>query len=331
MGNEIKISIIVAAYNVEQYIDRCLDSLTIQDIPSYEYEIIIVNDGSTDSTLAILNKWKTNFDNIIVINQSNKGQSAARNLALTQAKGDYVFYVDADDYIEKNCLGLLLNGCKGVDILRFGYFDAEVETFDGEYKKIYRGISVFEHCYGIWSPWMQIFRKEFLLFNKLFFIEGMTSEDAELIPRAYLLANSVTVIPEKIYHYVYNPVSTTKQRSYNFDRIYKRIESQHKVLGYCADLMVKYNGNKLVVDKLHDTVVYPTFTAFCVMILLEEIPFKVSKNFQNAYHKSKFYPVIIHQKQTHKQRLMYKIMNSRLLFNLYYFSGLKKTYIRLYK
>lgn len=331
MGYELKISIIVAAYNVEQYIDRCLESLTTQDIPSCEYEIIIVNDGSTDSTLAILNKWKANFDNIIVINQANKGQSAARNLALTQAIGEFVFYVDADDYIEKNCLGLLLNACKGVDILRFGYFDAEVETFDGEYKKNYRGISVFERCYGIWSPWMQIFRKEFLLLNKLFFVEGITSEDAELIPRAYLLANSVMVIPDKIYHYVYNPVSTTKQRSYNFERIYKRIESQHKVLGYCTDLMAKYNGNKQVVDKLHDTVVYPTFTAFCAMILLHSIPFKVAKNFQLVYHTSEFYPVFIYQKQSQKQRLMYKIMNSRLLFNLYYFSGLKKAYIMLFK
>lgn len=331
MGKEVKISIIVAAYNVEQYIDRCLESLTIQDIPSCEYEIIIVNDGATDTTLSILNRWKVDFDNIIIINQENKGQSAARNLALTQANGDFVFYIDADDYIEKNCLGLLLNGCKGVDILRFGYFDAEVETFNGDYKKIYRGISVFEHCYGIWSPWMQIFRKEFLLLNKLFFVEGMTSEDAELIPRAYLLANSVMVIPDKIYHYVYNPVSTTKQRTYNFERIYKRIESQHKVLGYCADLMAKFIENRVVLDKLHDTVVYPTFTAFCVMILLEEIPFKVSKNFQIAYHKSQFYPVIITQNQTKKQRLMYKIMNSRLLFNLYYYSGLKKAYITLFK
>lgn len=128
MGNKIKISIIVAAFNVEEYIDRCLESLTNQDLDSDEYEIIIVNDGSTDSTLEKLNDWKSGFENIIVISQKNKGQSAARNTALKQAIGEYVFYVDADDYILDNCLKSLFISLIQVQGTRTRHFPKAVAS-----------------------------------------------------------------------------------------------------------------------------------------------------------------------------------------------------------
>lgn len=327
MGNKIKISIIVAAFNVEEYIDRCLESLTNQDLDSDEYEIIIVNDGSTDSTLEKLNDWKSKFENIIVISQKNKGQSAARNTALKQATGDYVFYVDADDYILVNCLNLLLISSQNADILRFD-FNNNTITFKGKYNKCYTGVDFFENCFGIWSPCMQIFKRSFLINNKLFFVEGMTSEDAELIPKAYLLATSAVAIPDKIYNYVFNPNSTTKDRNFDYNRICRRIESQLKVLQSCTDLMSKYKDFKKVGIKLNETVVFPTFTAYNVMLLLDEIPYKTAKEFQNRYLKSDFFPVVVKQKITLKQAFMYKIMNSELLFSAYYKSGLKYFYTK---
>lgn len=325
MGNKIKISIIVAAFNVEKYIDRCLESLTNQNLDREEYEIIIVNDGSTDATLDKLNDWKSRFKNIIVISQKNKGQSAARNTALKQAAGDYIFYIDADDYISINCLNSLAYGSKNADILRFN-FNNNTITFKGEFNKCYNGIDFFEHCFGIWSPCMQIFKRSFLINNNLFFVEGMTSEDAELIPKAYLLATSAVAIPDKIYNYVFNPNSTTKDRNFDYDRICRRIESQLKVLQSSTNLMNKYKDFKQVGLKLNETVVYPTFTAFNVMLLLDEIPYKTAKEFQNRYLMSDFFPIIVKQKITLKQACMYKIMNSELLFTAYYKSGIKRLY-----
>lgn len=331
MGEVLKISIIVAAYNVEKYIDCCLESLMTQDISIDDYEIIIVNDGSTDNTLQLIKEWKLKCKNIRVLNQSNKGQSAARNLALKQAQGKFIFFVDSDDYIEINCLANILENLNEIDILRFNYFESEVQSFHGEYNKVYNGIEAFLNCNGIWAPWMQIFRKEFLLSNDFYFVEGMTSEDAELIPRVYLKANSVVVIPDKIYHYVYNPVSTTKQKKYNFERVFKRIESQLKVLESCSKLKLNYETNDNVLKKIDETVIYPTYTAFCAMILLNKLPLKNALHFQSEYFNSEFYPIKISQKITIKQGLMYRIMNSDVLLIIYYILGFKYIYNTLFK
>ena len=331
MNYSFKISIIVAAYNVEKYIDRCLKSITTQNISNNDYEIIIVNDGSTDNTLQLINEWEIKCQNIKVFTQKNKGQSAARNLALKQAQGKYIFYVDSDDYVESNCLANILENLNEIDILRFNYFESEVQSFRGEYNEVHNGIEAFLNCSGIWAPWMQIFRKEFLLSNDFYFVEGMTSEDAELIPRVYLKANSVVVIPDKIYHYVYNPVSTTKQKKYNFERVFKRIESQLKVLESCSKLMLNYKTNDNVLKKLDESVIYPTFTAFCAMILLDKLPLKNALHFQSEYFKSEFYPIKISQKITIKQGLMYRIMNSDVLLKVYYVFGFKYIYKSIFK
>ncbi len=107
----MKLSFILPAYNVEDYIDACLDSVTTQDIPTADYEIIVVNDGSTDSTPAHIQRYAERFPNIIIINQENRGQSAARNAGLEKARGEYVWFVDSDDTVCFNCLRFLLDAC----------------------------------------------------------------------------------------------------------------------------------------------------------------------------------------------------------------------------
>ena len=94
----MKLSIIVPVYNVEKYIEKCLNSLCN---PEIEKEIIIVNDGSTDSSLKIVEEFKKNHDkeNIIIISQENKGLSEARNTGLRKAKGEYVSFIDSDDFV----------------------------------------------------------------------------------------------------------------------------------------------------------------------------------------------------------------------------------------
>lgn len=96
----IKVSIIIPAYNVEDYISRCLDSIINQKLK--EIEIIIINDGSTDSTLSICEKYKSIDNRIVIINKCNEGVSAARNEGLKLAKGDYIGFVDPDDWIEND-------------------------------------------------------------------------------------------------------------------------------------------------------------------------------------------------------------------------------------
>lgn len=101
------LSIIIPVFNAERYISLCLDSLLEQDLPFSCYEIICINDGSTDSSLSVIRRYAQQYDNIVVIDKSNSGVSATRNLGLEKAEGKYIWFVDSDDWVARNCLGTL--------------------------------------------------------------------------------------------------------------------------------------------------------------------------------------------------------------------------------
>ena len=102
------LSFIVPVYNTEKYIAECLDSLILQDVPSEEYEVVCVNDGSTDGSLSILNSYSKKYPNVNVITQKNAGVFTARNTGLSNAKGEYIWFVDSDDCILKNSISHLI-------------------------------------------------------------------------------------------------------------------------------------------------------------------------------------------------------------------------------
>ena len=101
------LSFIVPVYNAEAYLNECLDSLLNQDIPSEEYEVICVNDGSTDGSRGILEAFGARYPNLILINQANSGVSTARNRGMKTARGTFLWFVDADDFILPGILGAL--------------------------------------------------------------------------------------------------------------------------------------------------------------------------------------------------------------------------------
>ena len=104
MKNNLSVSFIVPFYNVEQYIAKCLDSLIDQDIPESDYEIICVNDCSPDNSRNIVIEYQKKHTNIILIeHETNKKLGSARNTGLSKAKGQYVWFVDSDDWILSNC------------------------------------------------------------------------------------------------------------------------------------------------------------------------------------------------------------------------------------
>lgn len=104
MKNDLKISVIIPAYNAEKYLTATLDSVVSQTMSDSDYEIIIVNDGSSDHTADILEKYKNLYSNITVINKENGGPSSARNTGLATANGKYIYFFDADDLLINNAL-----------------------------------------------------------------------------------------------------------------------------------------------------------------------------------------------------------------------------------
>ena len=113
----MKYSIIVPAYNTEKYIDKCLKSIFSNTYKNFE--VIIVNDGSTDKTEDIINKYIKKYDNIIYIKQKNMGLSLARNNGVKKATGDYLLFIDSDDYVEKNLLENINKDIGDLDVLRY--------------------------------------------------------------------------------------------------------------------------------------------------------------------------------------------------------------------
>ena len=125
------LSILVPAYNVENYIEECIDSLLDLDT---NYEIIIINDGSTDNTKQILQKYKK-YNYIKIINQKNMGIAHTRNNLLKNATGKYIFFIDSDDYINKEKFNELLKKVNNQDLILFNY-----NIFNNNNKKVKKNI-----------------------------------------------------------------------------------------------------------------------------------------------------------------------------------------------
>lgn len=220
----MKLSIIIPAYNVEQYIEKCLNSCLEQDIPTNEYEIIVVNDGSLDASLAIANRIATTTNNITVVSQENGGLSAARNTGLSLAKGEYVWFIDSDDWIESNCLGSLTLLMNGVDVVAISFS----RVWSNNNKRILNvytetantGKELLKKSFFQPAPFY-IMRKEFLNANNLMFMKGVFHEDMEFTPRMIYLADKINTTQKCIYKYLQreNSIMTTPNPKRAFDLI----------------------------------------------------------------------------------------------------------------
>lgn len=205
----MKLSIIIPVYNVEKYIDKCLLSCLSQDVPLTDYEIIIINDGTKDRSLEIAQERTKDVPNVTIFSQENAGLSAARNKGLSMAKGDYVWFVDSDDYIETRCLGGIFSVLnESVDILQLQYryiYEDGRPPKDAPKKIINNVCSGREITLRGGLPaqaQLTIFRRSFLLDNNLLFEPGIYHEDSEFRPRAVYLAKRISSYNEIVYNYL---------------------------------------------------------------------------------------------------------------------------------
>lgn len=194
----IELSIIVTAYNREKYIERCLKSLLAQDMGSMDYEIVVVNDGSTDNTEKIIADMAQKNPRIRLINQENSGVADARNKGLECARGTYMTYVDSDDFMEENCykgaLELAIEG--NYDIVMFDMY----KTFEDhkEYSEVSSKLEEGEitrqdYVLCTPSPCNKLMKRKLFIDGDIHFPSGIYYEDYATIP---LLANEA----ERIYY-----------------------------------------------------------------------------------------------------------------------------------
>ena len=201
------VSVIVPVYNVEKYLRRCVDSIIAQ---TYEnIEVILVDDGSTDRSGNLCDEY-THLDNRIqVIHKTNGGLSDARNTGLRTAKGDYILYIDSDDFVDEDIVEELLSGVQpGTDIIVGGYkkvFSDHMVMFtcDGvEHGKRYTSEEYLKRARIDVVVWGNLYRRNYLLENDLFFKKGFIHEDNEIFSRLYLNANGIVGTKGAHYNYI---------------------------------------------------------------------------------------------------------------------------------
>ena len=216
----MKLSIIIPVYNTEKYVDQCIRSCLNQDLSADEYEIVIVNDGTTDNSLAIVENIACNYSNIIIISQDNAGLSAARNTGLTHAKGDYVWFVDSDDWIETNCLKRLMDIVESDNL--DGLVHAGLRYVNGSIAKgsevpfvgkIFSGRDLMSFYRINCAAVKTIYRRNFLEQHNLRFCEGIFHEDHEFTPRAYYFANRLEYVNDFVYYNRLTPGSITQTQN----------------------------------------------------------------------------------------------------------------------
>lgn len=226
----IKVSIIVPVYNVEKYIHKCLDSLVNQTLK--ELEFIFVNDGSPDNSPKIIKEYQKKDKRIKLLNKENGGQASARNLGLEHAKGEYIAFLDSDDYVKENMYEILYNRAKkdNLDIVICNnclvYKDSTVENDPGITNKKEKIISPREYTTLSPSPWNKIIRHEYLNQEKFKFPEGIIYEDLASIPLLGLSNPKIVYLNTCLHYYVQSDSSTMRNKEYKskYEDIFTAIE-----------------------------------------------------------------------------------------------------------
>lgn len=233
---KFKITFIVPIYGVESYLRKCVDSLLHQDYD--DYEIILVDDGSPDKCPSICDEYATRFDKIRVIHQENKGLSGARNTGIDAARGEYLCFVDSDDYWEENVLGALMEQIErdSLEVLRFKWqnVNGEYQVFNpykyNPYKNDDYSDSVTDGvdflnarlgtaCYA----WAYILLRTLCIDN--YFTEGIYFEDTDWTPRMLLRVKRIASTDRIVYNYlvregsITNAVNRSKQKKLLEDKV----------------------------------------------------------------------------------------------------------------
>lgn len=265
----IKFSVIIPVYNVELYLNNCLDSVLNQDIEKDQYEIILIDDGSTDGSAKICNKYKSQYKNIIFISQENRGVSAARNRGLMEAKGKYIVFIDSDDYIKVNVLSKLYDKMEKyeLDVLAVNSAMHEKKgdllSFHkaGRFKEkeIITGID-YINMYGYNASicvWSYIYRHSFLVQNNIKFVENLFHEDCVWTTYWFLNCRRIGYFNVDFYHRVLSSGSIMRRK--NIKKCFDLVKVAELIYEHAEKYKMK--ESIVIYNALHKYVGFITWSA----------------------------------------------------------------------
>jgi len=277
-----KVSVILPVYNVAAYLEECIGSILSQDLR--DIEIICINDGSTDNSLEILQKYKAHDERIIIINQENGGPGKARNNGLQKAQGEYIFSPDSDDYLlSSNTLSLLYNtACKDdLDILSSNFATVGAENKESYAKRkagvISNGKQFLLSGETNASAWAKLYKRSYLGSIHFLFDETILYEDSEAFPRLYLNASRVSHIDAVLYAYRQRPnsIMTQNVNLNHFIGLKAIITTYNTLLKNESDIRFK----KYIKKQIYNNLLY-----FHQLIVRSNIP---SKTISELYNEIK--------------------------------------------
>ena len=233
----VKVSIIVPAYNESLRIRKCIDSLLKQTYK--DIEILVIDDGSTDNTVSILNEY--NDDRLKVISKTNGGQGSARNLGIKKANGEYLMFVDSDDYVSETIVEKLLkNTDKDTDITICNLY----KVFGSSFVKFnnldhFCDDNIYNFMLSHPGPVGRLYKKSLFLDNNIFFVEGLINEDLGTIPLLGIYAKKINTIDDSLYYYVIHENSTTMQTKFS-----DKLKDIFKIMEHLKKEFEKRSDNK---------------------------------------------------------------------------------------
>lgn len=256
-----KFSIIIPVYNVEKYLKKCLDSIVNQTYS--HYEVIIVCDKCTDDSEKIVNeyvkkyKWKK-------IYEENTGLAKARNLGISKAKGEYILFLDSDDFFENNLLETLNNNLsESSDILRFQtreIFEDSIINYAEEGFNICSGVNAFKYIskyHFIENSWLYCYKKDFWNKHNFKFMEGCIAEDYGLTPLIIAKADKVKSISYIGYNYVQR--CNSLMNNDNYLKKIKKMEDMLKQANFMKKELVS-NGSEEIISFINNSLIYYSTT-----------------------------------------------------------------------
>ena len=297
----MKLSVIIPAYNVEKYIGECLDSILVTE---KEIEVIIVDDGSKDNTLSICEEYSKKDSRVKVYSKPNGGVSSARNYALEKVSGDYILFVDSDDYLYEGW-DALMDPLSGDDIY---YYDPYIKGHPDKNRMLRYIAGVNEEGICIAGPVNKAYKTSFLLGHDLKFnLDLITGEDMLFNLEAILLAESYQIIDLDYYYYRQMIGQTTRRFD---DRI---IDSDTKFHHLLAALFRRYEVDKKTAEDIRFSSL-----KFAVILILDRISY--IDRFSNAKEKYAFLEKKPYRSVLNKSdSIIFKLCRARRYRTLYYY------------
>lgn len=317
---KIKVSVIVPVYNVEKFIDKCLNSLVKQSLK--EIEVIVVNDGTKDNSQKIVDKYVKKYpDKIKSYIKENGGQGSARNYGLKKASGEYIGYVDSDDFVEKDMYKKLYNKAKenNYDIVVCGnynvsedYQNKNIDAFINNYNTDLENI-----FFGKMAVWNKIYKRDILIKNKLEFKEKVWYEDLAFTLKAIMNSNTFAFIDEPLYDYLIREGSTMNNS--NVQRNLEILDAFNDILSY-----IQHNKKEEYFSKIEFLAIDHIYISAIVRVLKAEADDKVKRETINKLidYMNKKFPNYKNNKYINtlskNRKIIYKLINIKMygLINL---------------